>query len=188
MVDSYLGEIRIFAGKNIPAQWAECAGQILAIKDNQPLFSLLGTVYGGNGVSTFALPDLRGRLPVGVGQRVGSLFNYQIGNHFGVETVTLDATQYPAHTHTFYATTVPATDYGPSPTTTQPSNDMMLASAPNNNALYVKTGLAGSTSQTLNAEAMSTDGGYGQAHTNVMPVLPLKYIISLNGTYPPVAS
>ena len=102
-----LGEIRLFAGEVLPAGWSFADGQILPINENQALFSILGTMYGGDGETTFALPDLRGRVPVHVGHGGGSLRQWQLGEKHGLEMVDLSLAQIPSHTH----------DYVPEPST-----------------------------------------------------------------------
>src|SRR5215213_8842465 len=102
-MEGTIGEIRMFAGTFAPRNWAFCAGQLMSISQNTALFSILGTTYGGNGQTTFALPDLRSRVPVGSGQGPG-LSNISLGEVSGTETVTLLTTQMPAHTHTATAT------------------------------------------------------------------------------------
>jgi microcystin-dependent protein len=102
-MEGTIGEIRMFAGTFAPRNWAFCAGQLMSISQNTALFSILGTTYGGNGQTTFALPDLRSRVPVGTGQGPG-LTNITLGEVSGTETVTLLTTQMPAHTHTATAT------------------------------------------------------------------------------------
>ena len=100
MNDSYLGQIMLFAGNFAPVGWALCNGQLLPINQNQALFAVIGTMYGGDGVSNFALPDLRGRAPICFGQGP-TLQDYNVGDKGGVESVALNATQMPAHTHAF---------------------------------------------------------------------------------------
>src|SRR5215210_3316323 len=95
----YVGEIRIFAGSRTPVGWAMCQGQLMPISENDALFNLIGTTYGGDGQSTFGLPDLRGRVPVHMGQGPGITQNYQLAEQFGVETVTLTTQQIPIHNH-----------------------------------------------------------------------------------------
>ncbi|MEN9798594.1 MAG: hypothetical protein RL653_2290, partial [Pseudomonadota bacterium] len=99
-MDPFLGEIKLFAGNFAPTGWAFCHGQLLPIAQNSALFSLLGTTYGGNGQTTFALPDLRGRIPVGFGQGPG-LTNRNLGDMSGVESVTLQVSNLPQHAHPF---------------------------------------------------------------------------------------
>src|SRR5687767_12845768 len=105
MSDPYIGEIRMFAGNFAPAGWAFCDGRLLAISENDALFTLIGTTYGGDGQSTFALPDLRGRAPVHMGQGPGISQSYQIGEAAGVESVTVTTQQTPVHNHAFLAST-----------------------------------------------------------------------------------
>src|SRR2546426_1597936 len=103
MAQPYVGEIRMFGGNFAPAGWMFCQGQTLSIAENETLFNLSGTTYGGDGQSTFALPDLQGRLPVHLGQGPGITQNYIIGETGGVETVTLTTQQIPVHSHAFLA-------------------------------------------------------------------------------------
>src|SRR3989454_5675934 len=98
MAQPYVGEIRMFAGNFAPAGWMFCEGQLLPISENETLFNLIGTTYGGDGQSTFALPDLRGRFPIHQGTGSG-LSNYQLGESLGVESVTLTTQSIPTHTH-----------------------------------------------------------------------------------------
>jgi microcystin-dependent protein len=179
MADPYLGEIRIFAGANPPAQWLLCHGQSLPIADYQTLFSLIGTTYGGDGVSNFLLPDLRGRLPTGNGQGPG-LSNYAIGQAYGVESVALQTAQLATHNHTFYASAAAATSTTPAPTGT-----MTLANVGAPNYFYENGPQAGGTTTLLNAAALSTSGGNpAAAHENRMPIMALNYIIATVGIYP----
>src|SRR5689334_8868100 len=108
MTQPFIGEIRFFGFNFPPRGWASCAGQLLSIAQNQALFSLLGTTYGGNGVQTFALPDLRSRVPVGVGSN-GGVGTYTLGEQSGTENVTLLTTQIPQHNHNLVGTTATAT-------------------------------------------------------------------------------
>src|SRR5262245_29652358 len=111
-MDNYLGEIRLFAGNFAPRGWRFCDGGLLPIAENDALFNLLGTTYGGDGVSTFALPDLRGRVAIGQGTGPG-LTNRPLGEPGGTESVTLVLGQCPAHTHQLFATNAPATTASP---------------------------------------------------------------------------
>ena len=167
--EPFIGEIMLFAGWFAPQGWADCNGQLLPIAQYQALFSLLGTTYGGNGQVTFALPDLRGRVPVHFGQGPG-LSSYNQGQIGGVESVTLIETQMPSHTH------VARADLGlgtaSSPTGALPARDP--AGTPSyGNAL---TGA-------LSASAIAATGG-SQPHTNVQPYLAIRYCIALQGIYP----
>lgn len=165
----FIGQIKLFAGNFAPAGWADCDGSLLAISSNEALFSLIGTTYGGDGQNTFALPDLRGRVAVGIGQGPG-LSNYTIGQQGGAEAVTLTQNQLPAHTHALQAsTTLGSTD---SPT------DAFPARSPDGSNQYAASGGA-----SMPAGALGNTGG-SQPHNNVKPYLALRYIISLYGIYP----
>src|SRR4051812_36773636 len=109
MGNPYVGEIRLFAGSFAPAGWAFCQGQLMPISENDVLFNLIGTTYGGDGQETFGLPDLQGRAPVHMGQGPGISQNYQIGEKAGAEQVTLTVQQIPSHTHPLLAAASPGT-------------------------------------------------------------------------------
>ena len=167
MSEPFLGEIYIVPYTFAPRGYAFCQGQILPIAQNTALFSLLGTTYGGNGQTTFALPDLRGRMPVGVGQGPG-LSNIDLGQVSGTETATLTKDQMPAHGH-------PASATQAAGTSTRPSGKVPAAGA----AVY---GNAGDGS-TLNQAFIQNTGG-GQPFNLRNPYLGLNYIIALEGIYP----
>lgn len=171
MSNPYVGEIRLFAGNFSPAGWMLCQGQVLAIAENDTLFNLIGTTYGGDGQSTFALPDLRGRVPVHQGQ--GSATSQRtMGEAGGSETVTLLGSQMPLHTHALQAN--PATASG-----TAPGGAVLAATT------VASYGPAPGTTA-MTASAVSNAGG-GQPHENMAPTLTVNYIISLFGIYPPQA-
>ena len=176
-MDPYIGEIRIFGGNYAPQGWAFCAGQIMSIAQNTALFSLLGTTYGGNGQTTFALPDLRGRVAVGMGQGPG-LSPYNEGQMGGSENVTLNANNLPAHTHTFavQASTASADQSSPARSIPAMSND----GQGNGFNSYTKQ----SSNATLAPQATSPAGG-SQPFNTVQPYLALNYIIALQGIFPP---
>lgn len=169
MAEPYLGEIRMFAGEFAPTGWAFCNGQLLSIAENDTLFNLIGTTYGGDGQVTFALPDLRGRVPIHMGQRPGSS-SYVLGQNYGVESVTLNTNQLPAHTHMAMAQSQQGTTDSP--------NDGYWA-----NSTLTQFG-GGTPSGTMNPGALAQSGG-GQPHDNMMPFTTVSFIISLYGTYPP---
>lgn len=177
-MDPYIGEIRIFAGVYEPANWKFCNGQLLNINDNQALYALIGTLYGGDGVTTFALPDLRGRLPVGYSTTVppGMIGTYPLASRGGAQSVTLTAAAMPNHTHAFNATSADATTIAPGSAVT-----FAKASAGNNYILPPATGSLALVN--LSATAVSVAGG-NAAHENRMPAIALNYIISLLGLYP----
>lgn len=166
MSDSYIGEIRMFAGDYAPQGWAFCNGQVLSISENEALYSLLGTTFGGDGQTTFGLPDLRGRVPV---HPDGTTIVQ--GSKGGTETVTLTENQMPQHTHEVNAV-------GDAGTQTSPQQ----AYWSNSNLVYYSDGTTGSEVK-MNPQAISVAGG-GQPHNNMMPSLGISFIISLNGTYP----
>jgi microcystin-dependent protein len=175
MADSYIGEIRMFAGKYAPVDWHLCDGSLLAISQYQVLYALIGTTYGGDGMNTFARPDLRGRVPVSTGQGPG-LSNYVLGQSFGTENVTLTAATMPTHNHPFNATSTGATSLKPTP-----SGSMTLAASPSNTFLYAQE--ANATIVQLAPTDVGAAGG-NVSHTNIMPVLAINYIIALTGIYP----
>jgi microcystin-dependent protein len=167
MSSPYIGEIRIFAGNFAPQGWAFCDGQVLAISDNDVLFNLIGTTYGGDGQSTFALPDLRGRVPIHMGTGAGTAFT--LAETGGVETVTLTTPQIPAHTHPF----IVSTDAGTQPA---PAGNVLATSA--TVAMYKFA-----TPTTAMAEHTSSTGG-SQPHSNFQPYVCVSFIISLFGVFP----
>lgn len=168
MAQPYVGEIRMFAGNFAPAGWMFCEGQLLPISENETLFNLIGTTYGGDGQSTFALPDLRGRLPLHWGTGGGG--TYQLAETGGVEEVTLTVQQIPAHSHP------------------------MLASLNNAGLSTVAGNVVGQVGATqiyreapaaspLAAQACAPTGG-SQPHNNFQPYLCVNFIISLFGIFP----
>lgn len=171
-MEEYIGAIQIFAGNFAPQGWALCEGQLLPIQQNPALFSLLGTTYGGNGTTTFGLPDLRGRMPIGAGVGPG-LTPRQLGEKNGAEAVTLTPAQIPAHTHTYNALS------GNRETTNPQGNFLGIAPGP----WYAEMN-AGDTLLPMNGGTVSPAGG-SQAHTNMQPYLALNFIICLQGIYPP---
>lgn len=179
-MDPFLGEIRAVGFNFAPRGWALCQGQLLAISQSTALFSLLGTTYGGDGRSTFALPDLQGRAIVQTGQGPG-LSQYVQGEETGTETVTLLSTQLPAHSHTVTGSGASSTIATNSITgnSTSPANNY-LANAVGNQygEEAVGTMAAGSVSGTAGS------AGGNLPHNNLMPYLALYYIIALVGIYP----
>ena len=160
----------MFAGNFAPAGWMFCEGQLLPISENETLFNLIGTTYGGDGQSTFALPDLRGRIPIHRGTGPGGT-TYQLAETGGAEEVTLTTAQIPVHTHPLIASTASATEESPAGNLTgQPST-----------AIY-NSGEEGS-SQAMAASSLAPTGG-SQPHTNFQPYLCVDFIISLFGIFP----
>lgn len=166
-MDPFLGEIRLMAFGLIPKGWAACDGSILQVSTHQALYSLLGNYYGGTGPTTFALPDLRGRVP----QALNTPGGQTLGNAGGVEAVALTATQMPVHNHLMYATTVAADKRN--------GQGTILATAPI--SLY-NSPQPGAT--TLNPGSVASTGG-GQPHPNMQPFLVLNFYIATTGIYPP---
>jgi microcystin-dependent protein len=168
MANPYVGEIRLFAGNFAPQGWAFCDGQLLSIATNEVLFDLIGTTYGGNGQTTYAVPDLRGRVPVHQGSNGQS--NYVAGQSGGVENVTLTTAQMPAHTHAMYASTAPAS------VTHGPAEVLGSSTAM---SLYG----AGTPNMAMDPNALIPVGG-NQPHENMPPFVALSYIISMFGIFP----
>lgn len=164
MAQPYVGEIRMFGGNFAPAGWAFCDGQLLPISENETLFNLIGTTYGGDGQSTFALPDLRGRIPIHQGN------GFILAETGGVEEITLTVQQIPAHTHPAIA----STDSGNS------SGQGNYFAAGQEKLIY-----SAETSPPVTAYPSSIlPAGGNQPHTNFMPYLCVDYIISLFGIFP----
>lgn len=163
MATPFIGQISIFAGNFAPRGWAFCSGQLLAIAQNTALFSILGTTYGGNGQTTFALPDLRGRVPISAGQGPG-LSPYQLGQIAGAENTTLLVNNLPAHSHGIAASSGDQT-------TNRPTNGYLAAGN-----RYSTTGNA--------AMAPTANAGAGQPFNNVQPYLTVNFIIALEGIFP----
>ena len=172
MADPFVAEIRIFPFNFAPTGWAFCDGQLMPISQNTALFSLLGTTYGGDGKSTFALPDLKGRAPMHPGQGPG-LSLHDLGETGGTETVTLLESEIPAHTHSMRANGAPA--------------DLQLAGVDrtlgrsNGGNAYKVPPIAQAV---MAPQALAPSGG-GLPHNNLMPYLTLEFNIALQGVFPP---
>lgn len=171
MSEPFIGEIKMFAGNFAPHGYALCDGQLLPINDNQALFSLLGTTYGGDGRTTFALPDLRGRIPMHPGQGPG-LSQRRLGDRQGQESVALSNSQIPAHTHTAYGTQESANSNLP--------GNALLATTQGNRKIYDSSGKANAA---MDPSTVGSSGG-GQTHDNMQPYLCINFIIALEGIYP----
>ena len=170
MADPFLAEIRLFGFNFAPTGYALCAGQILSLAQNTALFSLLGTTYGGNGTSNFALPDLQGRVPLSQGQGLG-LSLIDLGEASGVETVTLLQSEMPAHNHAANCTDSVGTSYDPTGT-------VWSQDAAGNNE-YGNGANAGK----MSPNALTPTGG-SQPHNNLQPFLVINYCIALQGVFP----
>lgn len=164
MAQPYVGEIRMFAGNFAPAGWMFCEGQLLPISENDTLFQLIGTTYGGDGETTFALPDLRGRIPIHQGD------GFLLAQTGGAEQITLTVNQIPAHTHPFMASGNVSQDTSPAGKTVGQSGAAFL---------YIQD----STDTNMSQQAIAPVGG-SQPHTNFQPYLCVDFIISLFGIFP----
>ena len=172
MSEPFLGEVRLFAGNFAPVGWNFCDGTVLQIASNDALFNLIGTTYGGDGMTTFALPDLRGRVPVGQGNGPG-LSPRMIGESYGTEAVTLTVQQIPPHSHSFVTTAAAATS--PNPSTA------LFANTGGDN-LYVQNP-SSPQPKALAAQTVA-NAGQSQPHNNIMSSVGMNYIIALEGIYP----
>ncbi len=166
MAQPYVGEIRMFAGNFAPIGWLFCDGQLLSIADNDTLFQLIGTTYGGDGQTTFALPDLRGRVPIHQGS------GFLMGESGGVEQVTLTASQIPAHSHPALASSNPGTG-------TSPSGNVFASLAGATNSAY-----GTDAPHVLLSPDSATASGGSQPHSNLQPYLCVNFIISMFGIFP----
>ena len=186
-MDNYLAEIRAFAGNYAPVGWALCNGALMSVNQNQALFSLIGTTYGGDGVNTFGLPDLRVRVPLNQGQLSGGQ-NYILGQQAGVQEVTLLQTNMPVHTHSIVATTNAAT-------TGDPTNNLLAHTNGDNSTvqppypdvkLYTTLPLPAGPSapNVLMDPAVLSPAGSNQPHNNMMPYVCINFIIATSGVYP----
>jgi microcystin-dependent protein len=164
MAQPYVGEIRMFAGNFAPAGWAFCDGDLLPIAENETLFQLIGTTYGGDGESTFALPDLRGRVPIHQGN------GFILAETGGAEEITLTVQQIPVHAHPLIANT------GPGTSSSVAGNVPATSSA-------VQIYRESVANQNMNAQAIGPTGG-SQPHTNFQPYLCVNFILSLFGIFP----
>ncbi|MBC7906668.1 MAG: phage tail protein [Rhodospirillaceae bacterium] len=175
MSEAYIGEIRIFAGNFAPLNWQACDGQLMPVNQNEALFSLLGTTYGGDGVNTFGLPNLKGRVPVGYGQGTG-LSNRPFAQTFGATSVTLTQANYPAHTHAVTA------DAAVQTTTCNATGHLWGQSLPSGSLFaYVD----GATNPALTTMAsVAANAGTGLPHENMQPYAVVTMIIATLGMYP----
>jgi len=179
-MDSYVGQIRIFGGRYAPQGWAFCNGALLDISSYTALYSLIGTTYGGNGTTKFALPNLQLSLPVGRSNSPppNMASTYSLGATGGTFAVTLTMAQIPAHTHAMTVSTSTA------PTTATPSSSVLLSGVPTGFTNFADpVGTPSLSLMSLSANAISTAGG-SQSHFNGMPTMPVNYIICLTGLFP----
>ena len=171
MSEGFIGEIRIFAGNFPPNGWLFCDGQLMPISENDALFTLIGTTYGGDGQETFALPDLRSRVPIHQGTGPGS--NYQMGENGGVESVTLTIQQMPTHNH--------AATFASVGQVQSPANALLASAASTQAGIRIYSTNAQNT--TMSPNTLSPTGG-SQPHENIQPSLAVNFIISLFGLFP----
>lgn len=173
MGEPYLGEIKMTGFSFPPKNWAQCDGQVLPINDNTALFALLGTAFGGNGTTNFALPDMRGRTPMHTGT---GFFNDYVtrGQKYGYEKITLQHNELPSHTHDMYASTQPGTKNA-----VGPNSDRVFAEASAGLAVF-----GPETSLSHLSAATTTAYGGDQAHGNVQPSLVINFVIALQGIFP----
>ena len=192
-MEGTIGEVRLFAGNFAPRSWAFCEGQLLAISSNTALFSILGTTYGGDGRTTFALPDLRGRVPLGPGNGPG-LTSYREGQKGGAETVTLNVTQMPSHNHATTNQNLSITLVGNSAngSTADPGGKYLARSVKDEGRGNFEDIFTYSETQdntpisgaTISGQVTTLNNGGNQSHTNMQPFLAIYYIICLQGIFP----
>jgi microcystin-dependent protein len=175
MADPFVAEIRIFPFQFAPKGWAWCDGQLLPLSQNTALFSLLGTTYGGNGTSNFALPDMQGNAPMHPGQGPG-LSLYDLGQTGGSETVTLLESEIPAHAHTMMAINIPSDQAAPTPA---------RGMARSVNAFAYVAGSNPTPAPVQMSDQTLAPAGGDQPHNNMMPYLTLYFNIALQGVFPP---
>ncbi len=169
MSEPFVGEIRMFAGNFAPRGWAFCDGQLLAVSQNDALFSLFGTIYGGDGRTTFGLPDMRGRIPLHQGTGPG-LSARRLGSKGGEETVTLTTNQLASHSHDWNANTADATGAAPAGKVTAGTSSPQIYNQADQSVDFASS-------------AIAVSGG-SRPHTNLMPTLCVNFIVSLYGIYP----
>jgi microcystin-dependent protein len=177
MTTPFIGEIRMFAGTYAPLNWHFCDGTLISISTNNTLYALIGTTYGGDGVNTFALPDLRSRVPLHYG--TGNPSTYTLGQPGGMETVTLKTANLPSHGHGLNAS--------PSPAVLQPSSNTIPAAAVTSAAagsVNVYGPAPGPAGENLHPSTIANDG-QGLPHDNIQPYLAVNFIIAMAGDFPP---
>lgn len=175
--EAYLGEIRMFAGNYAPQGWMLCNGQTLQIQQYNALFAVIGATYGGNGTTTFMLPNLCGRVPLGMGQGAG-LTNRPLAQSGGEENNTLTPAQLPPHTHPLYASSTVGT-------TNTPSSGVMLSAPSGTGSTATKVYAASSNPNVqLSGSSMGNNTASAQAHNNMMPYVTINFIICVQGFFP----
>jgi microcystin-dependent protein len=184
MTTHYLGQITCFGCNFPPTGWALCQGQILPISSNAALFSLLGTQFGGNGTSNFALPNLSGMVPIGQGQGAG-LSPRVMGEMDGESTVTLISSTVPPHNHAFMAANVPATALSPTANQTLAQGNIPGSGKGGGQSTPINNFAAAGPAAQLNAAALTPFSGGNQPHNNMQPTLSMNWCIALTGVFPP---
>lgn len=179
MSDPFCGEVRMFAGSVAPTGWLLCDGAQVSVPTYSKLFSLIGTTYGGDGESTFGLPNLCGTVPIGTGQRTGAQ-NYVLGQTGGTEEVTLTSDHLPSHNHAVSVTSAQATSLTPDSSLAMGAVDATLH-------LYTDTSQGVNGVRLFSTAAISTSSGSDQPHSNMMPTMTMNFIICWNGLYPNVS-
>jgi microcystin-dependent protein len=180
-MDEFIGIVKIFGGNFAPKGWAFCEGQLMSIAQNQALFAILGTTYGGDGITTFALPDLRGRVPIHSGSSAGPGLTYHpLGQKAGTETVTLTVPQMPMHNHIPMVVSTDATEHTPG------VNGANAMAAPMDTSLNNVLGFnnANNTPVVPMTGSVTAAAGGNQPHNNLQPFLAVNYIICLSGVFP----
>ncbi|NII28216.1 phage tail protein [Pseudoflavitalea sp. X16] len=176
----YLATITIFAGNFAPRSWALCQGQLMAISQNEALFALLGTTFGGDGVNTFALPDLRGRVAIHAGQAPG-MSSYELGQVGGTENVTMLAANLPPHPHTLLTATGQPACHGTAGTVADPTN--AVPALVFTNSVYA-TAPTGNVMATVTCSTFTAPAGQSQPISIISPYLAMNYVIALEGIFP----
>ena len=176
MTEAMIGEIRMWAGNFAPKNWAFCNGQIIAIASNTALFSILGTTYGGNGTTTFALPDLRGRVPLAQGQGPG-LTDRTLGELGGEESVVILTSEMPAHTH---LAALPCDSVATDATQNSGKNNAYCGNDPNEGGKAIFA----SAANAVMGASPTDSAGQGNSHSNIQPSLAVSFIICQRGLFP----
>lgn len=184
-MEPFIGMIVMFGGNFAPRGWAKCDGTLLSISQYQALFSILGTTYGGDGRTTFALPGLRGRVPMHYGQGPG-LSNHPLGQKSGVEHVTLNTNQIPSHSHVATVTAANLNVVREDGNTAEPAGAALANVSPDTTMAYNNSTAPDATAKagSISVAVTNSNTGGNQDHTNMQPYLVVNFIIALEGTYP----
>ena len=186
MSDPFIGEISLFGGNFAPRNWAFCSGQLLSISQNTALFALIGTIYGGDGRTNFALPDLRSRAAVGAGNGPG-LSSASLGQRAGTENATLTASELGAHSHSVTSTTSFGAQSGTANQHEPTGGELAEPTIQGNPGLMIYSSQASDTDlegASVSGALVVADAGSGAAHTNMQPFMGVNYIIAIQGQFP----